>query len=170
MPLSLARRCSGCRINFSQLLIATRWTHETINNGIYTPGVTENKCGSGNCTYEPYSSVGYCARCEDISSQVHFTNISRLNTGRIGPSGGRSSSTSTIPGGIGIQFEQYRTGVAEGLVLQIVSCLLASGHTMLKLPTTFFTNVSQAKRCCLQPDLVRGLDIESTPLGERICP
>jgi hypothetical protein len=83
-----------------------------INNGIYTPGVTENKCSSGNCTYEPYSSVGYCARCEDISSQVHFSNISRLNTGRTGPSGGRSSSTSTIPGGIGIQFEQYLASVA----------------------------------------------------------
>ncbi|GIZ48271.1 hypothetical protein CKM354_001133900 [Cercospora kikuchii] len=43
--------------------------------GLYSPGVVINSCGSGNCTFAPYTTVGYCSRCEDISSQVRTDKV-----------------------------------------------------------------------------------------------
>lgn len=39
-------------------------------------------CPTGNCTFENFSTVGYCSTCEDISRQLKFNNEQKSNDGR----------------------------------------------------------------------------------------
>ncbi|KAI3393044.1 hypothetical protein diail_4783 [Diaporthe ilicicola] len=66
-----------------------------IDQGLYNPAdiKTPFTCDSGNCTFDNlYSTLGFCATCEDVSSQLKFENVSV-------PSiifNGNSNSTETI--------------------------------------------------------------------------
>lgn len=51
-----------------------------VNTGIYTPGSASFTCDSGNCTFAPYSSIGYCSSCEDVSSSVRFLRANGTTT------------------------------------------------------------------------------------------
>lgn len=44
-----------------------------INSGVYSLGSARPDCSTGNCTFEPYTSIGFCSRCEDISADLHFS-------------------------------------------------------------------------------------------------
>lgn len=39
-------------------------------------------CPTGNCTFESFSTVGYCSTCEDISDQLKFNNEKKSYDGR----------------------------------------------------------------------------------------
>lgn len=39
-------------------------------------------CPTGNCTFESFSTVGYCSTCEDISGQLRFNNEHKSYDGR----------------------------------------------------------------------------------------
>lgn len=52
----------------------------SINRGIYTPGLGSFTCVSGNCTFAPYTSVGYCSSCEDMSSRVRIRKANGTTT------------------------------------------------------------------------------------------
>ena len=44
-----------------------------INAGIVAPGgQVSMQCSSGNCTFSDYSTLGYCAKCQDVSQQLVF--------------------------------------------------------------------------------------------------
>ena len=57
----------------------------SINAGIYTPGQVGFDCKSGNCTIPRYTSVGYCAQCQDISAQAQFLVVNSTDAGDIYP-------------------------------------------------------------------------------------
>ncbi|KAK8091458.1 hypothetical protein PG997_001819 [Apiospora hydei] len=47
-----------------------------IDQGLYNPGTgtTPFSCASGNCTFDrPFSTLGFCSSCEDMSSQLVFS-------------------------------------------------------------------------------------------------
>lgn len=49
-----------------------------IDQGLYNPSTQRAPfvCPSGNCTFtEPYSTIGYCVKCEDISQQLTIKNV-----------------------------------------------------------------------------------------------
>lgn len=50
-----------------------------IDQGIYNSaevGKTPFACPTGNCTFEqPFSTLGYCSTCEDMSDQLRFVNV-----------------------------------------------------------------------------------------------
>lgn len=60
------------------------WPPETavlgyIDQGLYNPAdiKTPFTCETGNCTFDSlYSTLGFCATCEDMSSQLTFENVS----------------------------------------------------------------------------------------------
>ncbi|KAL1847413.1 hypothetical protein Daus18300_013945 [Diaporthe australafricana] len=50
-----------------------------IDQGLYNPADirTPFTCDSGNCTFDSlFSTLGFCATCEDMSSQLRFENVS----------------------------------------------------------------------------------------------
>lgn len=57
-------------------------------------------CPTGNCTFESFSTVGYCSTCEDISHQLEFSNEVKSNDGRKVS----YSCTSMLPTGLNITF------------------------------------------------------------------
>lgn len=47
--------------------------------GLWTNSFNMNpRCPSGNCTWPPFQSVGWCSQCEDITSQATLVNCSDL--------------------------------------------------------------------------------------------
>lgn len=65
-----------------------------VNTGVFTSGSASFTCDSGNCTFAPYSSVGYCSTCEDVSSSVRFSKID-------------DTTTSFIPGLVNMPIVDY---------------------------------------------------------------
>lgn len=57
-------------------------------------------CPTGNCTFESFSTVGYCSTCEDISSQLKFNNEVKSNEGKKAS----YTCTSMLPTGSNITF------------------------------------------------------------------
>lgn len=57
-------------------------------------------CTTGNCTFESFSTVGYCSTCEDVSSQLKFSNEVKSNDGKAVS----YSCTSVLPTGSNITF------------------------------------------------------------------
>lgn len=54
-----------------------------IDQGLYNPAdiKTPFTCESGNCTFNNlFSTLGFCATCEDMSSQLRFVNVSVPST------------------------------------------------------------------------------------------
>ena len=43
----------------------------SVNTGMYGVGPIGVGCASGNCSAPSYASIGYCAKCEDLSPEVH---------------------------------------------------------------------------------------------------
>lgn len=78
------------------------WPPETavlgyIDQGLYNPAdiKTPFTCVTGNCTFDSlYSTLGFCATCEDMSSQLRFENVSIPYT--YTTSDGTSDSTQII--------------------------------------------------------------------------
>ncbi|SMR61123.1 unnamed protein product [Zymoseptoria tritici ST99CH_1E4] len=74
-------------------------------SGIYNLDHVRPQCDSGNCTFAPYTSIGFCSTCRDISADVQFvahnssSNNGVWSTGSIvnGETEG-SWITSSIPG------------------------------------------------------------------------
>ncbi|KAK4505999.1 hypothetical protein PRZ48_003964 [Zasmidium cellare] len=55
------------------LISITSDEQAAINAGISAPGGhVDAQCPSGNCTYPPFSTIGYCSACEDISAAIQF--------------------------------------------------------------------------------------------------
>ncbi|PIB00014.1 hypothetical protein CB0940_03654 [Cercospora beticola] len=74
----------------------------SINTGMYSPNHVDVKCETGNCTSKStYSSIGFCARCKDISSRV-------------------SVESKGVPGGIGNATTSLSTGLTVNFTLQNV--------------------------------------------------
>lgn len=58
-------------------------------------------CPTGNCTFESFSTVGYCSKCEDISRQLEFNKeVKKNNT-----MGLSYSCNSILPSGLNITFD-----------------------------------------------------------------
>lgn len=57
-------------------------------------------CPTGNCTFDRFSTVGYCSTCEDISHQLEFSNEVKSNDGlKVS-----YSCTSILPTGLNMTF------------------------------------------------------------------
>ncbi|KAL4891331.1 hypothetical protein BDV59DRAFT_182242 [Aspergillus ambiguus] len=56
-----------------------------IDTGVYSAGFElDPVCPSGNCTWLPFQSAGWCSKCEDVTSQATLVgcDITSLNTSR----------------------------------------------------------------------------------------
>lgn len=89
---------------------AATWPPETailgyIDQGLYNPAdiKTPFTCDTGNCTFDSlYSTLGFCATCEDMSSQLTFANVSQpLSNGTSNSTeiGGGAWVNTTLPSG-----------------------------------------------------------------------
>lgn len=77
---------SGAAINTLSLA-----EQNSINAGIYSLGYVGASCSSGNGSFAPFTSLGYCSECEDISTDMRFITTGSYPTGSI---------SSFIPGGL----------------------------------------------------------------------
>ena len=58
-------------------------------------------CSTGNCTFErPYSSVGFCSRCSDISTELRITNYTYVNYNPAYGNATVSQLNYTLPSGL----------------------------------------------------------------------
>ncbi|KAG8157006.1 hypothetical protein KVR01_013228 [Diaporthe batatas] len=47
-----------------------------LRSGVFSrPDAMQPHCSSGNCTFETYSTVGYCNECQDVSEDLKFTAV-----------------------------------------------------------------------------------------------
>ncbi|KJX93781.1 hypothetical protein TI39_contig4258g00001 [Zymoseptoria brevis] len=69
----------------------SRDEQNAIDSGLYNVGSTGPQCSSGNCTFAPYSSIGFCSTCNDISGDV------KISMGKeLAPAGPSSSAHTRI--------------------------------------------------------------------------
>ncbi|KAF2160832.1 hypothetical protein M409DRAFT_59621 [Zasmidium cellare ATCC 36951] len=64
------------------LISITSDEQASINAGMSAPGGhVDVQCTSGNCTYPPFSTIGYCSACQDISDaiQIEWLNYTDIN-------------------------------------------------------------------------------------------
>jgi hypothetical protein len=89
-----------------------RGMQAAINAGIFSPGSTRVSatCPTGNCTFSPYKTMGYCTSCEDVTSELKIIRINDTETGNttIGtslvlPSGLSANASQDLEGGYYVQ-------------------------------------------------------------------
>lgn len=104
-----------------------------INAGIFSPGrsVTPS-CPTGNCTFsQPYSTIGYCGGCRDVTNDLRF-NFKNASTTSLGEGGGFTDSAESIlsylPSGTSIN--STGTHAAEGTT---------AGYSVRNLATMNYT-------------------------------
>ncbi|CAK1366702.1 unnamed protein product [Cercospora beticola] len=75
--------------------------------GLYSPRAVPSSCSTGNCTFAPYTTVGFCSICEDLSSNVQTETIEEY-----APYGATSNKTITSLGIVHEGTDFYVGGVA----------------------------------------------------------
>lgn len=93
---------------------------QSINSGIYSPGFAKPECSSGNCTYAPYTSIGFCSECNDISADVQFaTGMTKFDMGDqeiLSPwisSFVPTDPANNLPGGVSTNFSRGQSGTSD---------------------------------------------------------
>ncbi|KAK4500896.1 hypothetical protein PRZ48_009088 [Zasmidium cellare] len=72
-----------------------------INAGIVAPGsVIDMTCSSGNCTFSPYGTIGFCSSCVDISDHVGI----KMENFTFNNQSDYPSTITGVPGGLTVQF------------------------------------------------------------------
>lgn len=95
-------------------------------------------CPTGNCTFESFSTVGYCNTCEDISHQLKFNDEVRIMNGE----NSTYSCTSMLPTGseITFNFEDEHPSMFMGMLRRDTGSYLHKRETsdnQTSIPTEF---------------------------------
>lgn len=101
----------------------------SIAAGLYTTGPVSATCRSGNCTFAPYKSIGYCSSCDDVSST---TSIVVVNNTRDNGIGEDTNTTTSLPSGLSVFYQdQVRSSQRD---LGAAAWDGSSGEILLGMP------------------------------------
>jgi hypothetical protein len=110
---------------------------DVIETGIFSAGFElDPVCPSGNCTWPPFHSAGWCSKCEDVTSEAKLVgcDISSLNTSRRGDQ--TVPCNITFPDGSWIKsdLQGFWNGTIPGQVLSLPSVQVKAVNDQLNGP------------------------------------